>query len=86
MSGKMVKFDDVQSTEIAQTYVKTLDFQLDPVTIIRQIRHCRSTLGSILDELEGGIVGAEANIRIAECTIGLTAEIESLCEAISKSK
>jgi hypothetical protein len=53
----------------------------DLPAIIRQIRLCRSTLGAILDVLESGDGHADAIERIAECTTGVSAEIESLWNA-----
>jgi hypothetical protein len=84
----MTNFKHVQSSETTQTQGKMQDCQFDSMTIMRQIRLCRSILGAILDELEGGNAGADAGAieRIAECTTGVTAEIESLWEAIGKSK
>jgi len=76
----------IQSTDTPKTLIKAQDCLVDASTIMRQIRLCRSTLGAILDELECGDVGADAVERIVECTIGVTADVESLWEAIGKSK
>ena len=61
------------------------DYQFDLPAIERQIRLCRSTLGAILDELEGGDKSPDAIERIGECTTSVTGEIESLWEAIKQS-
>jgi hypothetical protein len=74
-----------QNRETISTRVKMTDYPVDLPTIMRQIRLCRSTLGAILDELECGEATAETIEKIAECTTGVTAEIESLWEATKQS-
>jgi hypothetical protein len=81
----MTKSNAVQPRETSPTHMIAKISPADAFTILRQIRLCRSTLGAILEELEAGGVGADAIERIGECTIGVTAEIESLWEAIGKS-
>jgi len=73
-----------QNLETIPNRVKITDYPVDLPTIIRQIRLCRSTLGAILDELECGEASADTIVKIAECTTGVTAEIESLWEATKK--
>jgi hypothetical protein len=82
----MTDSSPIQHPEAIPTHVKMPDWQVDVLTITRQIRLCRSTLGAILDELECRDLRTDAGVSIAECTSGVTAEIESLWEAIGKSK
>ncbi len=82
----MTIFNANQSLETALTRVKMQDYPVDLPTIMRQIRLCRSTLGAILDDLEvGGEESAGTSAKIVECTTGVTAEIESLWEAVKQS-
>ena len=82
----MIDSTPTQGPETVQSLRQLPDCSVDVPTIMWQIRLCRSTLGAILDELECGEVDAQAAVSIAECTIGVTAEIESLWEAIGKLK
>jgi hypothetical protein len=70
-----------QSEETVPTRPRTVDYAVDLVAIMRQIRLCRSTLGAILDGFECGNTSAGTIEKIADCTTGLTAEVESLWEA-----
>ncbi len=70
-----------QSQETIPSRARTADYAVDLVAIMRQIRLCRSTLGAILDQLECGKASADTIEKIADCTTGLTAEIENLWEA-----
>ena len=70
-----------QSRETVPTGARTADDTVEVVAIMRQIRLCRSTMGAILDELESGNASADTIEKIADCTTGLTAEVESLWEA-----
>lgn len=70
-----------QSREMVSTRARMTDYAVDLPTIMRQIRMCRSTLGAVLDELECGNASGDNFDKIAECTTGVTAEIESLWEA-----
>jgi len=81
----MTDSNPIQISETVLSQVKMQDCQVDVLAVMRQIRLCRSTLGAILDELECGDVCAGAIVKIAEYTSGVTAEIESLWEAIGKS-
>jgi hypothetical protein len=76
--------NNIQSRETVPTRARITDWQVDLPMIMKQIRLCRSTLGAILDELECGTARAENMENIADCTIGVTAEIESLWEATKK--
>jgi hypothetical protein len=73
------------SAETAPTRDITPDYRFDLPAIERQIRLCRSTLGAILDELEGGDRRPEAVERLSECTTSVIGEIEALWEAIKQS-
>ena len=73
------------SAETASTRAIMSDYRFDLPAIVRQVRLCRSTLGAILDELECGDQRPGASERLAECTTGVTAVIESLWEAIKQS-
>ena len=81
----MSDFTTNQSLETVASRAKLADSSVDAPTIMRQIRLCRSTLGAILDELECRETSADAIEKIAECTTGVTAEIESLWEATKQS-
>jgi hypothetical protein len=72
------------SQETVSTRARMMDYPVDLPTIMRQIRLCRSTLGAILDELECAEARGEAIEKIAVCTTGVTAEIESLWEAMKQ--
>jgi hypothetical protein len=74
------------SVEMAPTRIIMPDYRFDLPAIERQIRLCRSTLGAILDELEGGDRSPGAVERLGECTTGVTGEIEALWEAIKQSQ
>ena len=74
-----------QNRETVATRAELTDYSVDSPAIMRQIRLCRSTLGAILDELECGEASAGTLEKIAECTTGVTAEIESLWEATKQS-
>jgi|tagenome__1003787_1003787.scaffolds.fasta_scaffold20965867_4 hypothetical protein len=70
-----------QSRETVTTRAKIMDYPVDLPVIMSQIRLCRSTLGAILDELECVEASGDTIEKIADCTTGVTAEIESLWEA-----
>ena len=70
-----------QCSETVSRGMKIPNDSNDLPAIIRQIRLCRSTLGAILNELECGGGHPDTAERIAECTIGVTAEVESLWKA-----
>jgi hypothetical protein len=70
-----------QSRETVPTRARMMDYPADLSMIMRQIRLCRSTMGAILDELECGNATADSIEKIAECTTGVTAEIEGLWQA-----
>ena len=53
----------------------------DLATLMRQIRVCRSALGAVLDELEGGEPGADALTNLAACITSITGELEELWNA-----
>jgi hypothetical protein len=59
------------------------DHKLDLPLILRELRLCRSTLGSVLELLENGRVAPNVLEEIGECARDTTAEVERLW---SKSK
>jgi hypothetical protein len=79
----MTNFNANQSPEAVSPRMPDSPAHL--LTIMRQVRLCRSTLGAILDELECGDWSANTFENLAECTIGVTAEIEGLWEAVKQS-
>ena len=81
----MANSNPIRSPEIGSTRARMPDYPVDMPAILRQIRLCRSTLGAILEELDCGDRSADTIENIAECTTGMTAEIESLWEAIKKA-
>ena len=81
----MTNFNTNQSPETVSLRVAMPDYPVDFPTIMRRIRLCRSTLGAILDELECGDWSADTIPNIAECTTGVTAEIEGMWEAVKQS-
>jgi hypothetical protein len=57
----------------------------EPVTllsVVRQVRICRSTLGAILDVLETTEIGSESIERAAERSTDVLGEIEQLWNAL----
>ena len=77
-----MKYSNInQSPETVATRAQFTDYSANLPAITKQIRLCRSTLGTVLDQLECGAVSADTIEKIAECATGLTAEVESLWEA-----
>jgi hypothetical protein len=77
----MTTSEPSKNAELASARASMADYRQDLPAIIRQIRVCRSTLGAILDELEGD----DRNLaieQVAECATNVAAEIESLWDAI----
>ncbi len=70
------------AAEFLSARAKLLDYQAELPAIIKQIRVCRSTLGTILDELELDKISTATLEKIAAHTTGATIEIEGLWEAL----
>lgn len=80
----MTNSEPSNSAYLASARACMADYQQDLTAIIWQIRVCRSTLGAILDELEGD----DRNLaieKVAEYATGVAAEIESLWDAIKRA-
>jgi hypothetical protein len=59
--------------------------QIDIPLILRQLRLCRSTLGSVLELLESDSLSPVILQQIGECSMDTTADIERLWNLIRPS-
>jgi hypothetical protein len=85
MGKNMAISEPNKSTQIASTRAAFADYQLDLPSIVKQIRLCRSTLGAVLEELDGGDRSAISCEEIGDSSMGVAAEIERLWECIKRS-
>jgi hypothetical protein len=59
--------------------------QFDTPLILRQLRLCRSTLGSVLELLESDSLSPVMLQQIGECSMDTTADIERLWNLVRSS-
>jgi hypothetical protein len=82
----MTASEPTKSAQIALTRAAFADYQLDLPAIAKQLRLCRSTLGAVLEELEGCELSTESCELIGDCSTGVAAEIERLWESIKRAQ
>lgn len=80
----MTTSEPTKSAQIASTRAAFADYQLDLPSIAKQIRVCRSTLGAVLEELEGREISADSCEPIGDCSSSVVAEIERLWDCIKR--
>ncbi len=61
------------------------EYQLNLPVVLRQLRLCRSTLGSVLELLESNSLSPGMLEKIDECSTDTTADIERLWDLIRPS-
>ena len=81
----MTTSEPTKSAQIASTREAFADYQLDLPTIVKQIRLCRSTLGAVLEELEGHELTADSCELIGDYSTVAAAEIERLWDVIKRA-
>jgi hypothetical protein len=64
--------------EWANARALVAEHKLDLTLILRQLRLCRSTLGSVLELLENSPIAPSALEQIGECATDTMAEVERL--------
>jgi hypothetical protein len=68
--------------EWANTRARLAEYKLDLPLVLRQLRLCRSTLGSALEFLENGPIAPNTLEQIGECATDTTAEVERLWDIL----
>ena len=61
------------------------EYQLNLPVVLRQLRLCRSTLGSVLEILESNSLSPGMLEQIGECSTDATADVERLWNLIRPS-
>jgi hypothetical protein len=69
----------------ADTRALLAEYQLDLPLVLRQLRLCRSTLGSVLEFLESNSISPAMLEQIGECSTDTTADVERLWNLIRQS-
>jgi hypothetical protein len=69
----------------ADNHALLAEYQFDPPLVLRQLRLCRSKLGSVLEFLESNSLSPGMLEQIGECSTDITADTERLWNVVRPS-